>query len=141
MQRELLVEETRILLDLVERRSCSLADAVMHIDVAEYRDPILFQRECETLFRNHAQFVGPSCLLPEPGDFYAFSDTGMPVLVVRRADGSLGAFLNICSHRGAPLAQGRGQARKQRLLSCPYHGWTYDLDGQLTAVEKAPPAR
>ena len=56
------------------------------------------------------------------------------ILVVRKHDGSLGAFLNICSHRGAPLGDGMGQAKKQKLLSCPYHAWSYDLDGKLVGV-------
>jgi len=134
MQHAQLVDEARILLDMVDRRTCSLADAVMEIDSAEYADPVLFQRECTELFRNYAQFVGPSCMLREPGDFYAFHDTGVPVLVVRREDGSLAAYLNVCSHRGAPLGQGCGQAKKGRMLSCPYHGWSYDLDGKLLGV-------
>lgn len=134
MQREQLLEEARILIDLVERKTTSLADSVMMLEAAEYADPGLFQRESSELFRNHAQFVGPSCMLPEPGDFYAFADTGIPILVVRRHDRSLAAFVNICSHRGAPLGEGCGHAKKSRMFSCPYHGWSYDLDGKLIGV-------
>jgi phenylpropionate dioxygenase-like ring-hydroxylating dioxygenase large terminal subunit len=134
MQHEQLLDEARILLDMVERRSTSLTDSVMKLDAAGYADPGLFQRERTELFRNHAQFVGPSCMLPQPGDFYAFGDTGIPILVVRREDRSLAAFVNICSHRGAPLGEGCGQARKNRLLSCPYHGWSYDLEGNLVGL-------
>jgi phenylpropionate dioxygenase-like ring-hydroxylating dioxygenase large terminal subunit len=121
-------------MDLVERKTCTLADSVMEFDSAEYSDPAQFERERLELFRNYPQFVGPSCMLPEPGDFYAFHDTGIPLLIVRKADGCLGGYLNICSHRGAPLGDGIGQAKNQRLLSCPYHAWTYDLDGQLIGV-------
>ena len=60
------------------------------------------QRERIELFRNHAQFVGPSCMIPDPGDYFAFDDTGVPILIVRNAEGELNAFVNICSHRGAP---------------------------------------
>jgi phenylpropionate dioxygenase-like ring-hydroxylating dioxygenase large terminal subunit len=134
MHHAALVKEAKTLLDLVERRTCSLADAVMVLDAAEYADPGLFQRECSELFRNYAQFVGPSCMLPAPGDFYAFHDTGVPILVVRKHDGTLGAFLNICSHRGAPLGQGCGHAKKSRMFSCPYHGWSFDLEGKLLGV-------
>lgn len=121
-------------MDLVERKTCTLADSVMEIDSAEYSDPAQFERERLELFRNYPQFIGPSCMLPEAGDFYGFHDTGIPLLIVRKADGSLGGYLNICSHRGAPLGDGIGQAKNQRLLSCPYHAWTYDLDGQLIGV-------
>jgi len=129
-----MIEEAKTLLRMVEQRTCSLADSVMELDAAEYADPALFQRECIELFRNHAQFVGPSCLLREPGDYFAFHDTGIPILVLRRGDGSLAAYLNVCSHRGAPLGEGCGKAKKGRLLACPYHGWTYDLDGKLIGV-------
>ncbi len=134
MHADALKQEAKTLLDFVERNTCTLADSVMEIDSAEYADSALFERECLELFRNYPQFVGPSCMLPEPGDFYAFDDTGIPILVVRKHDGSLGAFLNICSHRGAPLGEGMGQAKKQKLLSCPYHAWAYDLDGKLVGV-------
>jgi phenylpropionate dioxygenase-like ring-hydroxylating dioxygenase large terminal subunit len=134
MQHDDLVAEAKILLDLVQRKTCSLADRVMEIHSSEYSDPALFARERLELFRNYPQFIGPSCMLPSAGDFYAFDDTGIPLLIVRKADGGLGGYLNICSHRGAPLGEGLGQAKKQRMLSCPYHAWSYDLDGKLIGV-------
>lgn len=135
MQPQQLVEEVKELMDLVARETTALADSVMELDVREYTDPELFQREKTELFRNYPQFVGPSCLLPEAGNYYAFDDTGVPILIVRRPDGGLNAFVNICSHRGAPLNPcEHGTARKGRLFSCPYHGWTYDLDGKLVGV-------
>ena len=134
MQHDALVAEAKILLDLVERKTCSLADQVMEIHSSEYSDPALFNKERFALFRNYPQFIGPSCMLAKAGDFYAFDDTGIPLLIVRKQDGSLAGYLNICSHRGAPLGQGLGQAKKQRMFSCPYHAWSYDLDGQLIGI-------
>jgi len=135
MQRQQLVEEIKTLMDLVARNTTSLADSVMEIDVNEYTDPQQFQREKTELFRNYPQFVGPSCIVPEAGDYFAFDDTGVPILIVRQADGSLKAFVNICSHRGAPLNEcDHGKAKKGRLFACPYHGWTYDLEGKLIGV-------
>lgn len=135
MQRQQLVEEIKTLLDLVARNTTTLADSVMEIDVTEYTDPKQFEREKIELFRNYPQFVGPSCVLPEAGDYFAFDDTGVPILIVRQADRSLRAFVNICSHRGAPLNEcDHGRAKKGRLFSCPYHGWTYDLEGKLVGV-------
>ena len=58
----------------------------------------------------------------------------MPVLLVRGSDGALRAFANICRHRGAPVASGCGHAR---VFSCPYHGWTYALDGRLPGIPEA----
>ena len=103
MQRQQLIEEIKTLMDLVARGTTSLADSVMELDVREYTDPERFQREKIELFRNYPQFVGPSCLLPEAGDYFAFDDTGVPILIVRTPGGGLNAFVNICSHRGAPL--------------------------------------
>ena len=135
MHREQLIEETRALLQLVADQSTALADGVMALDVREYTDPARFQRECQALFRNYPQCVGPSCLLPEPGDYFAFDDTGVPLLVVRQQSGELRAFVNTCSHRGAPVNDAdHGQARNGRLFTCPYHGWSYDLSGQLVGV-------
>jgi phenylpropionate dioxygenase-like ring-hydroxylating dioxygenase large terminal subunit len=135
MQREHLLQEAKTLLDLVARNTTTLADSVMEIDVNEYIDAELFQREKTELFRNYPQFVGPSCMIPESGDYFAFDDTGVPILIVRNADGRLNAFVNICSHRGAPLNEcEHGTARKGRMFSCPYHGWSYDLEGKLIGV-------
>ncbi len=135
MQREQLIAETKTLLQLVAQQSTALADDVMQLDVNEYVDPEQFQRERTQLFRDYPQFVGPSCLLPSPGDYFAFDDTGIPILVVRNSDGQLNAFLNICSHRGAPLSDcDHGHAKKGRMFSCPYHGWSYDLDGKLIGI-------
>jgi phenylpropionate dioxygenase-like ring-hydroxylating dioxygenase large terminal subunit len=135
MQQPQLVEEIKILMDLVERKTTSLADSVMEIDVAEYTNPDQFQREKTELFRNYPQFVGPSCVVPNAGDYFAFDDTGIPILIVRNEEGQLNAFVNICSHRGAPLNEcASGTAKKGRMFSCPYHGWTYDLEGKLVAV-------
>ncbi|MEP1469476.1 MAG: aromatic ring-hydroxylating dioxygenase subunit alpha [Halieaceae bacterium] len=135
MQREKQVEELVSLMGLVDGNTTALADSVMEIDVSEYYDPDRFEREKTELFRNYAQFVGPSCMIPEPGDYFAFDDTGVPILIVRNEAGVLNAFVNICSHRGAPLNECEsGKAKKGRMFSCPYHGWSYDLEGALIGV-------
>ncbi|MCA9179761.1 MAG: Rieske (2Fe-2S) protein, partial [Planctomycetales bacterium] len=135
MQRQQHIEELKTLMDLVDRSTTTLAESVMEIDVKEYYDPDQFQREKNELFRNYPQFVGPSCMIPGGGDYFAFDDTGIPILIVRHGDGALRAFVNICSHRGAPVNEcASGKAKKGRLFSCPYHGWTYDLDGALVGV-------
>jgi phenylpropionate dioxygenase-like ring-hydroxylating dioxygenase large terminal subunit len=135
MQHQQLVEEIKTLMDLVARNTTTLAAGVMEIDVNEYTNPEQFQREKTELFRNYPQFVGPSCIVPEAGDYFAFDDTGVPILIVRQSDGGLKAFVNICSHRGAPLNEcDHGKAKKGRLFACPYHGWTYDLEGKLVGV-------
>jgi phenylpropionate dioxygenase-like ring-hydroxylating dioxygenase large terminal subunit len=142
MQAQELIAEARILLDYVEHKKTSFAPGTMSVDVSSYTDSDRFAREQQALFRNYAQCIGPSCLLPSPGSFYAFNDCGIPIVVVRNADRRLAAFVNICPHRGAPVARtsdasGTGTARKDRLFSCPYHGWTFDLTGALVGVPGA----
>lgn len=135
MQQDKLVAEIKTLMDLVENKTTVLTDSVMEIDVNEYTNPEQFDREKLELFRNYPQFVGPSCMIPKPGDYYAFDDTGIPILIVRNQEGKLNAFVNICSHRGAPLNEcSHGQAKKGKMFSCPYHGWSYNLEGELIGV-------
>ncbi len=132
MESKALIEETRLLMNMVDQSATSLADEVLELSTSTYTDPDLFAQERTRFFRDYPQFVGPSSLLPNVGDYFAFDDTGIPLFVIRTQDGGLNAFVNACSHRGAPIVDGRGT--QTRLFSCPYHGWTYDLDGQLRGV-------
>jgi phenylpropionate dioxygenase-like ring-hydroxylating dioxygenase large terminal subunit len=70
--------------------------------------------------------------LPAPGDFITNDWSGKPILLVRGDDGKVGAFLNVCRHRGTKVAQGCG--RGQRTFVCPYHAWTYGRDGRLLGI-------
>jgi phenylpropionate dioxygenase-like ring-hydroxylating dioxygenase large terminal subunit len=83
------------------------------------------------LFRRGPINIGLGCLLPNPGDWMTHDYTGVPVLLGRQAEGSLGAFVNVCRHRGARVAEGCGSGAGS--FSCHYHGWTYGLDGKLVA--------
>jgi phenylpropionate dioxygenase-like ring-hydroxylating dioxygenase large terminal subunit len=107
----------------------------MEMNVNEYTSAEQFEREKTELFRNYAQFVGPSCVIPNPGDYFAFDEPGIPILIARTEAGTLNAFVNISSHRGAPLNEcASGHAKKGRMFSCPYHGWSYSLEGELIGV-------
>ncbi len=98
-----------------------------------YTDPELFERERERIFKENPQLVCFSGDLPKPGSFLTFDDLGVPVLLTRDQDGKVRAFLNTCSHRGARLKDGAGDTAS---LSCPYHGWGFDLKGKLRTVYK-----
>ena len=89
----------------------------------------LLDLEVERLFRGLPLFAGLSCDVRERGEYFTFDAAGVPVLVVRGADGVLRAMHNVCRHRGAPVVSGRGNL-KDRMV-CPYHGWTYDSSGKL----------
>jgi nitrite reductase/ring-hydroxylating ferredoxin subunit len=75
--------------------------------------------------------MGLSCDWPAPGAYRTDDFAGVPILTVRGRDGTLRAFLNVCRHRGAKVAQGCGSAAA---FTCPYHGWTYGSDGTLRGL-------
>lgn len=93
-----------------------------------YVDPERFADEQRVLFGEGPVFAGLSSEIPEPGDHLTATFDRVPVLVVRQDDGSLRAMVNVCRHRGAPLASGRGSTRR---FVCGYHAWSYGLDGAL----------
>ncbi len=96
-----------------------------------YSDPDVLRREQERIFRRSWQYVGHAGRVEEVGGRFAGWAGDVPVLVVRSEDG-IRAFLNVCRHRGSLLAESDG---KGKTIQCPYHAWTYDLDGSL---RKAP---
>jgi phenylpropionate dioxygenase-like ring-hydroxylating dioxygenase large terminal subunit len=108
-----------------------LAPGIMEIDAALYTDPERFEREKRLVFRRLPLMLAASCELPGPGAYKAMEVAGVPVLVVRGKDGRARAFLNVCTHRGAILADGCGTASR---FACPYHGWTFDSQGALVGV-------
>jgi len=123
---------TRRVIDFVERGTTELADAPFLNPVSTYTCPKQAAREQQMFFREQPLFFGLSCELPNPGDYRADDLSGVPILAVRGNDGGLRAFLNVCRHRGAKVATGSGSGK--RLFVCPYHAWTYDLDGRLTRL-------
>ena len=131
MNREAQLELARQIQAYVNDGSTALAPEVFRNPVAAYSDPARARLEHDRLFRGLPLFMGMGCRLPEPGDYLSEEIAGVPVLLVRGRDAKLRAFANICRHRGAPVASGCGKARA---FSCPYHGWTYGLDGKLAGI-------
>ena len=89
-------------------------------------------REKEILFRKYPLLMGLSGQLPNAGDFLTDDYSGVPIVVVRDRGGDVRAFLNVCRHRGARLVEGCGKTG--RAFSCPYHGWSYSLQGALMGI-------
>ncbi|MBV9869996.1 MAG: aromatic ring-hydroxylating dioxygenase subunit alpha, partial [Frankiaceae bacterium] len=77
------------------------------------------------------QLVAYAGELPQPGSFATKEVMGQPILLTRARDGRFRAFQNICQHRQAPVAGGCGIAKR---LACPYHSWTYDLEGAVVGI-------
>jgi phenylpropionate dioxygenase-like ring-hydroxylating dioxygenase large terminal subunit len=96
-----------------------------------YLDPVFYQLEVERIFRREWLCVGREDQLPQPGDYFAFERLGDPLVVVRGEDGAIRVLSRVCRHRSMPVVEGRGNRRS---FQCPYHLWTYALDGKLVGA-------
>lgn len=120
------------ILELHEKGTTNMVSEVMHNPVSNYADPNVLDREIKTLFRDFPIILAHSSELAEAGDYMTHDETGMPLLVVRTQDGTIKAYLNVCRHRGARLTD--EPCGKARTFSCPYHAWTFGLDGKLRGM-------
>lgn len=100
---------------------------------AAYWDADVFAREGETIFAGSWQIVCHESDLPARGSYATLAFLGDLVLVLRAGDGRINAFRNVCRHRGARLLDAPFGQCGARLV-CPYHAWTYDLDGRLVGA-------
>ncbi|MDX2155969.1 MAG: SRPBCC family protein [Hyphomicrobiaceae bacterium] len=125
------VKVLKRILAYVDEGTTAMADAPWLNDVTAYTSPDHLAAETRVLFRQHPLLMGLSCDWPKPGDWRTDDLAGVPILVARGRDGVLRAFLNVCRHRGAKVADGCGNAG---VFSCPYHAWTYNLDGSLRGI-------
>ncbi|MDH3307017.1 MAG: aromatic ring-hydroxylating dioxygenase subunit alpha [Acidimicrobiia bacterium] len=112
------------------RRTGLYAEASTIVPASAYTDPQRFENELDFLFRGGVVVFALSCELPQPGDHQAQTFGGIPLLVVRQPDRSLRAMVNACRHRAAPLVE-NGRSGHGTVFQCPYHAWTYELDGTL----------
>ena len=129
------LEIIRTVLDYRETGSTHLEPGVMLNPVSHYADAAQLEREIEVLFRKFPIIVAHSSQLAEPGQYITHNDTGVPLLVTRNRAGAINAFINVCRHRGARVAN--EPCGKANTFACPYHSWTYDLDGRLRGLPHA----
>jgi carnitine monooxygenase subunit len=101
-----------------------------------YHDSEFFEREKSAVFRNSWQVVCHLSDVPRPGDFHSLEFLGESIVVLRGDDGEVRAFHNVCRHRAARLLDG-SKGHCGRRITCPYHAWTYALDGRLIGVPDA----
>ena len=132
MEQSTQIRLTREVLTHLDNRTTDLADEVMYHDIAAYASPQRLALEKQILFRKYPLLMGMSGQLRARGDYLTDDYSGVPIVVVRDRAGAARAFLNVCRHRGARLVDGCGNAG--RVFSCPYHGWSYGLDGKLMGI-------
>jgi choline monooxygenase len=94
-----------------------------------YLDPSIERLEQQQVFAGNWQAIGRTDQVAHPGDYFTAEFAGEPILVVRGAGGQLRAFFNVCRHHAAAVAT--APCGHAQLFRCPYHGWTYGLDGSL----------
>lgn len=97
-----------------------------------YTNPDVLEVEKREIFMKTWQYAGHISQVERPGDYFTVEVADKPIIVTRAADGEIRAFYNVCTHRAAKLVEGAGN---KNLFSCPYHAWTFRLDGSL---HKAP---
>jgi glycine betaine catabolism A len=97
---------------------------------AFFTDETLYAAELEYIFGRHWLFVASEAEVPEGGDYRTFQIGPWPIFIVRRDDGSIAAFHNTCRHRGSRILQ-QDTGIAGATLQCPYHRWSYDLDGRV----------
>lgn len=115
----------------MQAKTTDLSAAPQRIDPAIYTDPARFEAEKRELFRKRPICVGFSQDVPAPGDKLLVDVLGPAILVVRGKDGVLRAFLNMCPHRAARLVI---ECDARTRMTCRFHGWTFDLEGNLIGL-------
>ncbi len=103
---------------------------------ALYNDPAMFDFDMTAIYGRSWLMAGFTCELPEAGSWSSLKVGRWPILIVRDKGGAIRAFHNSCRHRGAMLCK-EGTGRSPRLV-CPYHRWTYNLDGSLLSAARMP---
>ncbi len=132
MSKEQLVTIAKSNLEHAEAGTIQQTENFHQVPASHYFDPERWDQEMNKIFKRVPLLLATTAELPNPGDYKALDAAGTPVLISRDSAGSVQAFFNMCSHRGAQIIpQGRGNTHR---FTCPYHAWTYSLEGELTAI-------
>jgi Rieske 2Fe-2S family protein len=126
----------RLLMAMPELSDCHYPQVRDTIPARYYTDPARFEQEMDAVFRKVPVVAAPSALLDQPRSYRQLTIAGMPVLLTRNKDGVIKAFANVCRHRGMKLCTVEETEHAPRIV-CPYHAWTYDLDGRLIGLPRS----
>ena len=103
------------------------------LDQKFYKDTSIFDLEKHTIFYNSWIFIGHESQIPNKGDFFVYKLLDEEIIVLRNKENKVKAFFNVCRHRGSRVClEEKGNTSR---FSCPYHSWTYNLDGKLLAAK------
>jgi benzoate/toluate 1,2-dioxygenase subunit alpha len=103
----------------------------VHRDI--FTHPDVFALEMQTVFTHTWVYVGHASQIPQAGDYYSTTVGDQPVVMVRQADGGIAVLHNRCAHKGVKIA-GREHGNTGKFFRCPYHAWTFKLDGALLGI-------
>ncbi len=132
MSREELIRMAEHMAACTKNDQVEQAPDVLRIPASHYLDEGRAKLEKDKIFKRVPLMLAASCELPKAGDYKSIEAAGVPVLISRATDGTVRAFVNSCSHRGAQIVtEPCGNARR---FTCPYHAWAFDLEGKLTGV-------
>src|SRR5688572_3406854 len=120
---------------VVARGESSHGEAITTVPASAYTDPGNFEREQAGLFGRLPQVIAPSALLPRANMAVPHDGFGLPLLLARERQGKAHVFYNVCRHRGTRLIEG-GEALCAPRIVCPYHAWSYSLDGALAGMPR-----
>ena len=104
----------------------------MRLPASNYIDANRFQTEIDRVIKRVPIVLGPSCEIPNSGDFKTINVAGTSLILTRTKDGKANALINVCSHRGACLT--KKEKGNSNRFSCPYHGWNFSNSGELIAI-------
>lgn len=103
-----------------------------------YTDPDIFERDMQRMLLKHWFCAGHASSISRPGDFFVVELGDESVILVRTAAGEVRALLNVCRHRGSRLCGASSGRTPAGRFTCPYHAWSYDLEGNLLAAREMP---
>jgi phenylpropionate dioxygenase-like ring-hydroxylating dioxygenase large terminal subunit len=103
-----------------------------------YTDPAIFEHDMQRMLLRHWFCAGHISSIPRAGDYLAIDLGPESVIIVRTPGSEVRALLNVCRHRGSRLVAGRSGKAQSARITCPYHAWTYDLDGNLLVARQMP---
>ncbi len=94
-----------------------------------YIDPDIYQLDLQHVYRTGWLFAGHACQIKKPGQYFCYEIAGDSLIIIRGKHGTISALYNVCRHRGSVIC--KKSVGQVNTLVCPYHQWTYDLDGKL----------